>query len=183
MCRLVWNILLLFFRCQEVYDDISSLIPDIGNLGLPRWHRGKESACQCRRHQRLRGFYPWVGKITWRRKWQPTPAFLPGESHGQQSLAGCKPSRAWGCKQLDMTECTSMHTGNVSSLSLIVLLKIDQFCHPFQRSRFLLDIFSLLFFPFQFHWFLVFFTLVLGSFCSFSPPIVSLKNSFLEMVA
>jgi len=57
----------------------------------------------------------------------------------------------WGCKQLDTTEHTSMLTGNVSSLSLIVLLKTDQFCHPFQRSSFLLDIFSLLFFCFQCH--------------------------------
>ena len=36
-----------------------------------------------------------------RRKWQPTPAFLPGESHGQRSLAGYGP---WGRKELDMTE-------------------------------------------------------------------------------
>ena len=35
------------------------------------------------------GFSPWVQKILWRRKWQPTPGFLPGESHGQRSLAGC----------------------------------------------------------------------------------------------
>ena len=35
-----------------------------------------------------RGFDPWVGKIPWRRAWQPTPAFLPGESHRQRSLAG-----------------------------------------------------------------------------------------------
>ena len=34
------------------------------------------------------GFDPWVGKITWRKKWQPTPVFLPGESHGQRSLVG-----------------------------------------------------------------------------------------------
>ena len=36
-------------------------------------------------------FSPWVGKIPWRRKWQRTPAFLPGESHGQRSLAGYSP--------------------------------------------------------------------------------------------
>ena len=36
-------------------------------------------------------FSPWVGKIPWRRAWQPTPVFLPGESHGQRSLAGCSP--------------------------------------------------------------------------------------------
>ena len=34
---------------------------------------------------------PWVGKIPWRRAWQPTPVFLPGESHGQRSLAGYSP--------------------------------------------------------------------------------------------
>jgi len=35
-----------------------------------------------------RGFDPWFGKIPWRKTWQPTPVFLPGESHGQRSLAG-----------------------------------------------------------------------------------------------
>ena len=48
---------------------------------------GKEFAYQCRRHQRC-GFDPWVEKIPWRRKWLPTPVSLPGESHGQRSLAG-----------------------------------------------------------------------------------------------
>ena len=46
-------------------------------------------------------FDPWVGKIPWRRKWQPTLAFLPGASHGQRSLAGCSP---WGHTQSDSTE-------------------------------------------------------------------------------
>ena len=46
--------------------------------GLPRWHSGEESACQCGRH----GFDPWVRKIPWSRKWQPTPVFLPGKLHG-----------------------------------------------------------------------------------------------------
>ena len=45
---------------------------------------GKESACQCRRYK----CDPCVGKIPWRRKWQPTPVFLPGKSHGERSLAG-----------------------------------------------------------------------------------------------
>ena len=48
---------------------------------------GKEPICQCRRRKRCR-FDPWIGKIPWRRKWQPTPVFLPGESHEQRSLAG-----------------------------------------------------------------------------------------------
>ena len=46
-------------------------------------------------------FSPWVRKIPGRRKWQPTPLFLPGESHGQKSLVGYS---LWGCKELDMTE-------------------------------------------------------------------------------
>ena len=56
----------------------------------------EESACQCRRCR----FHPWVGKIPWRRKWQPTPVFLPGEFHAQRSLAGYSP---WGHKKSDMT--------------------------------------------------------------------------------
>ena len=55
--------------------------------GLPRWCGGKESTWQCRRYKRHR-FHPWVGEIPWRRKWQPTPGFLPGEFHGQRSLVG-----------------------------------------------------------------------------------------------
>ena len=48
------------------------------------------------------GFNPWVGKILWRRKWQPNPVFLPGESHGQRSLVGYIVHR--GHKELDTTE-------------------------------------------------------------------------------
>ena len=54
---------------------------------LPRWLSGKESACQCRRCR----FDPWVRKIPQRRKWKPAPVLLPGESHGQRSLAGYSP--------------------------------------------------------------------------------------------
>ena len=62
-----------------------------------------------------------VGKIPWRRKWQPTPVFLPGESHGQRSLVCYSP---WGRKESDMTEwliltlymhtCTHTHTHTFS---------------------------------------------------------------------
>ena len=74
--------------------------------GFPQWLIGKEFACigvvteDC-------GFGPWVGKIPWSRAWQPTPVFLPGESHGQRSLVGYSP---WGHKELDMTEFTHTHT-------------------------------------------------------------------------
>ena len=63
------------------------LEPEYLENGLPRWLRGKESSCQCWRC----GFNPWVGKILWREKWQPTPVFLPGESHRQRSLVGSSP--------------------------------------------------------------------------------------------
>ena len=56
-------------------------------LGIPRWHNGKTSAYQCWGCKRLR-FDSWVGKIPWRREWQPTPVFLPEEFQGQRSLAG-----------------------------------------------------------------------------------------------
>ena len=52
------------------------------SMGFPGGAGGKEPACQCRRRKRC-GFNPWVGKIPWRGTWQPTPGFLPGESHGQ----------------------------------------------------------------------------------------------------
>ena len=54
---------------------------------------------QCRRHRRW-GFNPWIGKISWRRAWQPTLVFLPGESHGQKSVMGYSP---WGRRESDMT--------------------------------------------------------------------------------
>ena len=47
------------------------------------------------------GFDPWVRKMPWRRKWQPTPAFLPGKSQEQKSLVGYSP---WDCKESYMTE-------------------------------------------------------------------------------
>ena len=49
----------------------------------------KEPTSQCRRHRHE--FDPWVGKIPWRRKWQPNPVFLPGKFHGQGSLVGYSP--------------------------------------------------------------------------------------------
>ena len=57
----------------------------------------EEIYLQCRRP----GFSPQVGKIPWRRDWLPTPVFLPGEFHGQRSMAGYSP---WGHKELDTTE-------------------------------------------------------------------------------
>ena len=49
------------------------------------------------------GSVPRSGRFPWRRAWKPTPIFLPGESHGQRSLAGYSP---WGCEESDTTEMT-----------------------------------------------------------------------------
>ena len=57
------------------------------------WFIGKESTCQYRSCR----FDPWVKKISWRRKWKPTPIFLPGKFHGQRSLGGHSPR---GCKRV-----------------------------------------------------------------------------------
>ena len=68
----------------------------------------KEPSCQCKRLKSCR-FDPWVGKIPWRRAWQPTPVFLPGESHGQRSLVGYSP---WGCRlrhNWTNLACTHVH--------------------------------------------------------------------------
>ena len=72
----------------------------LDNCYLYRWLSGKESACQSRRCRRRR-FDPWVGKIPWRRKWQPTSVFVPGGSHGPRSLVGYSPRCP---KELDTTE-------------------------------------------------------------------------------
>ena len=69
------------------------------SLGFPGDTRGKEPTCQCRRHKRW-AFDPWVGKIPWRRRGQPTLVFLCGKSHGQRRLVGYSP---WSCKELNMT--------------------------------------------------------------------------------
>jgi len=63
------------------------------SIDLPWWVSDKGSAHQCRRHR----FDPWVGKIHWRRSWQPTPVFLFGKSYGQRILAGYSP---WDYKRV-----------------------------------------------------------------------------------
>ena len=73
---------------------------------LPWWLSGKESTYQCRR----RGFDPWVGKMPWRRKWQPTPVFLPGKSHGQRSTVGYSPQC---CKKLQLNSSITIRLQNI----------------------------------------------------------------------
>ena len=56
------------------------------------------------------GLIPGLGKFPWRRKWQPTPVFLPGESHGQRRLMGCSP---WDHKESNTTERLTLHFTNI----------------------------------------------------------------------
>ena len=59
-------------------------------MEIPGCPTAKEPPAIARRFKRCRSD-PWVGKISWRRKWQPTPVFLHGKSRGQRSLVGCSP--------------------------------------------------------------------------------------------
>ena len=70
----------------------------------------KSICLQCKRPR----FDPWVWKITWRRKWQPTPVLLPGKSHGPRSLVGYSP---WGLKESDMTD--RLHFTSLTSYWLL----------------------------------------------------------------
>ena len=83
--------------CKEL--EMTERTEHIINLGFPGGTRGKEPACKFRKCKKC-GFDPWVRMIPWRRKWQPTPVFLPGKSHGQRSLAGYSPG---GTKESDVT--------------------------------------------------------------------------------
>ena len=103
-----------FLKVPSVYHmksfhlvaNLKTALPSKNNTPLYLYFsgNGKESPCQCRRPR----FDPWIGKIPWSSEWQPTPVFLPGESHVQRSLMGYNP---WGCKELDTTELLSSHAG------------------------------------------------------------------------
>ena len=77
----------------------------------------KKSTCQCRRHKRC-WFNPWVRKIPWRRKWQPSLVFLPGKFYGQRGLVGYS---SWGHKESDTTECAHTRTHGLEELLLLKL--------------------------------------------------------------
>ena len=118
----------------------SSSFRDDSAAGLPRWHSVKESACQCRRRKRHR-FYLWVSKIRWRRKCQPTPVFLPGESHGQKSLVGYCP---WDHKESDTPEQLCTHAHHCSRLSRLCSIPMGVQCPMAANSSLLGSVCSLL---------------------------------------
>ena len=76
------------------------------NKGFPGGVSGKKKKNPPANAGDVRNAGSYVGKIPWRRAWQPTPVFLPGESHGQRSLAGYSP---WSHKESDITEQLSTH--------------------------------------------------------------------------
>ena len=91
-----------------VLNHLSALRPQASGqlchqLVKPLLPSGASSEAFPQSHCKRRGFSPWVGTIPWRREWQPTSVFLPGEFHGQKSLAGCSP---WGRRESDTTEHT-----------------------------------------------------------------------------
>ena len=90
---------LMLSKITQTQKDKYFTVPFIWRL--PQWFRDKESACQYRRHRRC-GLNPWVRKIMWGRKWQPTPVFLSGKSQGQTSLEDSmglqRVGYDWACK-------------------------------------------------------------------------------------
>ena len=84
-------------------DEQTTNSTTLGFLGFPGGSDSKASACNTGDPV----FNPWAGKIPWRRKWQPTPVFLPGKSHGQRTLAGYSLP---GHTELNMTEAISHST-------------------------------------------------------------------------
>ena len=84
----------LFLNLEDTLEKGQTTYSSI--LGLPWWLNWCRICLHCGNW-----VLSWVGKIPWRRTRQPTPVFLPGESHGQRSLAGYS---LWGCKESDMTQ-------------------------------------------------------------------------------
>ena len=96
----------------------ANFLPSLSSLwGFPGGASGKESTYQ----SRWCGFNPWVQKMPWRRKWQPTPVFLPGGCHGQGSLVGCRP---WGCSGAQLSNWTHTHKFSQEQNGIIVAILI-----------------------------------------------------------
>ena len=105
------------FICTQCFFFILSVLLWFRSLGFPGGSEVKASA----RNAGDLGSTPWVGKIPWRRKWQPTLVFLAGESHGWRSLMGDSPR---GHKGSDTTERLHFHFSLSLSLSYRVLVPL-----------------------------------------------------------
>ena len=101
--------------CQSTWAETP--LPSVGG----EWVRQLRGGAVCLLPQCWkRGFDPWAGKITWRRKWQPTPILLPGKFHGLRSLVGYSP---WGCQESDMTDRLHSLLGRKVMTNLDSILK------------------------------------------------------------
>ena len=136
----------------------------------------KESTRQCRRCR----FSPWVGKIPWRRKWQPTLVFLPEQSHGQRSLAGYSP---WDLREMDTTT-TEQQQHIVDLVTYLLILLILSFTEQkifcFNKVEFILCFIDLVVnvlykksssYPTSSRFFLICFLGVLNLYFTFKPAI------------
>ena len=94
--------------------------PHLPTWGLPRWLNDRESTCQ---HRSLR-FNPWVGKISWSRKWQPTPVFLPRKSHGQRTAAVHRVTELGRIEHVCTRAHTHTHTHTPLPITLLYLIHI-----------------------------------------------------------
>ena len=123
--------LLGFFQAAWKTPFLFLFLNSFTYLGFPGSTSGKEPACQCRRHKRY-SFNSCVGKIPRRRKCQPTPVFLFGESHEQRSLAGYSPQ---GRKELVMTEVTLHGNTHLPSALFFKVQKKKAIFVPRERTQ------------------------------------------------
>ena len=138
-----------YSRLGEKASLLTAEIYSLTTLGqtlefLP-WCSGKESTCQCRRSKRCE-FDPWVGKMAWRRKLQPTLVFLPGKFHGQKSLVNYSP---WGHKESDRTEHTRRQESSylLSNTPVGLITKEQNSCTISWKHRNKLYVLSYILFP------------------------------------
>ena len=129
--KMLWRLLKMAVQDSECYVN---LVNTAGQFeGLPGWHSGKESTCQCRRCRRGK-FDPWIRKTPWSRKWQPTPVFLPGESHGQRSPTGDSPtSWTWLSYWAHRVWENWLQFGKFSLEGMMLKLKLQYFGHLMRR--------------------------------------------------
>ena len=97
-------------------------------MGFPDGASGKEPVCPCSCHKKHR-FSPWVGKIPWRRAWQPTPVFSPGDSHGHRSLTGYRVRHDW-------SNSAYMHLGCSQHWDVISIMCWSSNKNPWENFKF-----------------------------------------------
>ena len=119
-------------------------------------------------HLKRQGFNPWVWKIPWSRKWQPTPVFLPGESHGQRSLAGYSP---WGQQRI-RNDWVLHGWGSFPPQGLFLCLQLSSSCLSLGDSYFRLQL------KYN-HSRMAFLTILFGKvWLTSTPAIIALRVSF-----